>query len=359
MKTERKPLQYPCGEPPEAGTVQEVAPGVLWLRMPLPLALDHINLWAVRDGEGWAVFDTGMNTADTLTAWNALIGRDAPLGERGPSRVFATHMHPDHVGVAGWLTRTFDCELWMTRGEYLSCRVLVADTGRAAPEEGVRFYRRAGWDDAAIERYRSRFGGFGEHIAPLPESYRRLRDGQRLHIGAHEWQVVVGSGHSPEHACFYCPELKVLISGDQVLPRISSNVSVFPTEPHADPMGEWLDSLDKLKAQIPDDVLVLPAHGEPFHGLHARLDHLRGGHLRALERLHGLLVEGPGRAVDVFSVLFVARIDAGLLSLATGESLANLNYLVQRGRLTVSEDEQGVAWYHAQPQAVEEGTPAL
>ncbi|UVE16106.1 MBL fold metallo-hydrolase [Pseudomonas sp. LS44] len=348
MKPTRKALQYPCGKPPEAGTALEVAPGVLWLRMPLPLTLDHINLWAVRDGEGWAIFDTGMHTTQTEEAWRTLFAVGAPLGEHGPTRVFATHMHPDHIGMAGWLTRTYACELWMTRTEYLNCRVLVADTGRQAPPEGVRFYQRAGWTAEQIEHYRARFGGYGKKVSPLPESYQRLRDGQRLTIGAHQWQVVVGSGHSPEHACFYCPELNVLISGDQVLPRISSNVSVHPTEPAADPMGEWMYSLDKLKAELPADVLVLPAHGEPFRSLHDRLDHLKNGHLRALDRLRELLAEGPKRAVDVFSVLFAAGIDNELLPLATGESLANLNYLVQRGEVTASEDAHGAVWYQMQ-----------
>ncbi len=344
-KPVRVPLVYPCGEPPATGTVKEIAAGVLWLRMPLPLSLSHINLWAVRDGDGWAIFDTGMHTAETVQAWDALIGEGAPLGEQGLSRVLVTHMHPDHVGMAGWLTRRYACELWMTRDEYLNCRVLAADTGREAPVEGVNFYRRAGWDEAALAHYQARFGSFGEMISPLPQSYRRLRDGQTLRIGEHDWHVVVGAGHSPEHACFYCPELKLLISGDQVLPRISSNVSVFPTEPLADPMHDWLESLDKLRQQIPDDVLVLPAHDDPFHGLHARLNHLEGSHRRALDRLQELLAEGPRRVVDVFSALFARKIDGGLLSLATGESLANLNYLVARGKVVVTEDTEGVAWY--------------
>ncbi|WP_346727569.1 MBL fold metallo-hydrolase [Zestomonas insulae] len=346
-KPERIPLVYPCGDAPDAGQVREVAPGVLWLRMPLPLSLDHINLWAVEDGDGWAIFDTGMCTADTRDTWRALVAADGPLGGRRLTRIFATHMHPDHIGMAGWLTRKFSCELWMTRGEYMTCRVLVADTGREAPAEGIRFYRRAGWDNEAMETYCARFGGYGKHISPLPQSYRRLQGGQVLRIGAHDWQVVIGSGHSPEHACFYCAELNLLISGDQVLPRISPNVSVFPTEPHADPMGEWLESLAKLKRELPDDVLVLPAHNDPFEGLHARLDRLDSGHRRSFERLLQSLSEAPKRVVDVFGALFARPIDAELLPLATGEALANLNYLVQRGAVSVSEDAEGVAWYRA------------
>jgi glyoxylase-like metal-dependent hydrolase (beta-lactamase superfamily II) len=338
-------LVYPFAAPPEAGTVLQVAPGVLWMRMPLPMMLNHINLWAIEDGDGWAVVDTGMRTDETLDAWRKLFAI-ATDGKR-LSRIFVTHMHPDHVGMAGWLTRKFDARLWMTRLEYLNCRVLTADTGREAPHDGVLFYQRAGWSDAAIENYRARFGNFGKRIHALPDSYRRISDGEVLRIGAHDWRVIVGTGHSPEHACLYCPELKLLISGDQVLPRISSNVSVHPTEPDEDPMRDWLASLDKLKREVPDDVLVLPAHNECFRGLHARLDHLAASQLRSIARLSKSLAE-PKRAIDVFGALFARGIgqgDTGLLSLATGESLACLNYLMHRGEVRRRLDDQGVAWY--------------
>ncbi len=207
---EGKPvLQYPCGEAPAAGTASEIAPGMLWLRMPMPFALNHINLWALRDSNGWVVIDTGLQTSDTAAAWHKLFADDGALAQGGVTRVFATHMHPDHIGMAGWLTRKFDCRLWMTRIEYLMCRILAADTGRAAPDDGVRFYRRAGWDDQAIELYRMRFGGFGKFVHALPDNFRRLSDGEILTIGEHSWRVITGNGHSPEHACFYSAELKL------------------------------------------------------------------------------------------------------------------------------------------------------
>lgn len=345
--SERQPLAYPFDSAPGVGELLEVASGVYWVRMPLPLSLDHINLWVVADGEGWALFDTGIHSEESLAAWRQLLAPGGPLGGKPVTRVFVTHMHPDHVGLAGWLTREYGCELWMTFGEYMNCRVLAADSGREAPAEAIRFYTRAGWDAQAISQYRARFGGFGRHIAPLPQSFRRLQHGQRLRIGQHEWQVVVGGGHSPEHASFHCPSLRLLISGDQVLPRISPNVSVFPTEPMADPMQQWLDSLARLRREVPDDVLVLPAHNEPFRPLHARLDRLDEGHRRALERLLVALEEGPKRVIDLFGVLFRRPIDGEVLPLATGECIANLNHLLHQGLVVVGEDEQGVAWYGA------------
>ena len=344
-RVEKPTLFYPFEAPPEAGRTLEVAPGVVWMRLSLPMALNHINVWGLEDQDGWAVVDTGMRNEDTLAAWRGLFANAAET--RPLTRVFVTHMHPDHVGMAGWLTRKFNCRLWMTRQEYLNCRVLAADTGREAPDDAIAFYHRAGWSDAAIENYRARFGNFGKYIHALPDSYRRMQDGEVIRIGRHNWRVIVGTGHSPEHACLYCPDLKLLISGDQVLPRISSNVSVHPTEPDANPMQDWLHSLDKLRREVPDDVLVLPSHNDCFRGLHARLDYLAASQRRSLDRLLKTLKE-PRRVVDVFSTLFGRRIeegDAGLLNLATGESLACLNYLLHRGEVHRRLDDSGVAYY--------------
>jgi glyoxylase-like metal-dependent hydrolase (beta-lactamase superfamily II) len=346
VELERKPtLVYPFEAPPPRGGTIEVAPGVRWIRMPLPYALNHINLWALDDGDGWAIVDTGVSNGETATVWRELFA-NAP-DQRPLTRLFVTHMHPDHVGMAGWLTRKFGVRLWMTRLEYLTCRVTVSDTGREAPVDGTAFFRRAGWGDAEIESYLVRFGNFGKHIHALPDSYRRLHDGEALSIGAHTWRVVVGNGHSPEHACLYCPDLKVLISGDQVLPRISSNVSVYPIEPDANPMADWLGSLAKLKREVPDEVLVLPAHNECFRGLHARIDSMLRGQEAALKRLRRTL-ESPKRAIDVFSALFarpIGETDVTLLGMATGESLACLNYLLHRGEVCREIDVNGQAWY--------------
>jgi len=336
-------LRYPFEGVPAPGMAQQVTRGVLWLRMRLPMAgLNHINVWALEDGDGWTLADTGMQTPDTMADWQSALA--GPLQRRTVRRVICTHMHPDHVGMAGWLTRHHECRLWMTRLEYITCRMLVADTGREAPADGVRFYRAAGWDEEALERYRARFGAFGKAVHALPDSYRRVVDGEELDIGGLSWQAVIGRGHSPEHLCLYCPQLKVFISGDQVLPRITSNVSVFPTEPDADPLSEWLESLGTLRKRVPDDVLVLPSHNEPFHGLHARLGELIAGHEVRLRRVREELAT-PRRAVDVFGVLFRRRVGADMLSFATGESLAHLNCLMARGHAVREVDASGVDWY--------------
>jgi glyoxylase-like metal-dependent hydrolase (beta-lactamase superfamily II) len=344
---ERRPvLSYPFAATPAPGSGEtvEVAPGVLWLRMPLGGSLAFINVWALADGDGWTVVDTGMRTDLTAAGWKGAFA--GALAGRPVTRVIATHMHPDHVGMAGWIRHKFGADLWMTRLEYMTCRLLAADTGREAPEDGVRFYRAAGWDQAALDNYAARFGGFGKGVYPMPDSYRRISEGETIRIGDRDWRVVVGSGHSPEHACLYQPELKLLISGDQVLPRISSNVSVFPTEPDADPLTDWLTSLARIQTLIPDDVLVLPAHNDPFYGLHARLEALIRGHERGLLRLERSLAE-PKRAIDVFGALFARPISGDLLGMATGEGLAHLNCLMGRGRALKEMDEDGVTWWRA------------
>ena len=345
-ESRRPRLVYPFETVPETGSGQavEVAPGVLWLRQPLDGMLGFINVWAIADGEGWAVVDTGVQTKETAQAWRAAFA--GALEGRPITRVIVTHLHPDHVGLAGWIARKFSARLWMTRLEYFQCRMLAADTGREAPEDGVRFFHAAGWDEEGIDTYKAKFGGFGKAIYQLPDSYRRMVDGEVFRIGDHDWRVVTGQGHSPDHACLWSEELGVLISGDQVLPRISSNVSVFPTEPDADPLTDWITSLAKVKATVPDDVLVLPAHNDPFRGLHARIDHLIGGHERGLGRLQGKLQE-PKRAVDVFGALFARPIGPDLLGMATGEALAHLNCLMGRGLAVREPDADGVAWYRA------------
>ncbi len=324
--------------------MMEVAPGVHWIRMPLPMSLNHINLWAIEDDGGWTLIDTGMKTPEIATAWEALLA--GPLARLPVKRVMCTHMHPDHVGMAGWLTRRFGCPFTMTRLEYVTCRMLVADTGREAPPDALQFYKACGWEHSELERYKARFGEFGRMVYALPDSFHRLSHNDEFSMGGRVWKALIGTGHSPEHLCLYCAELRVFISGDQVLPKITSNVSVFPTEPEADPLSDWLESLTSIAALVPGDVLVLPSHNEPFFGLHTRIDQLVQGHEASLQRLADALSE-PKAARDIFSLLFRRPVSGGILQMATGESVAHLNCLMRRRRITRWTDASGVARYQA------------
>lgn len=337
-------LIYPFAEKPQPGETIEVAPGVLWLRMALPFQLNHINLWLLEDGDGWTIVDTGLNDGATKANWERVL--EGRLGGRPVTRIIVTHLHPDHVGLAGWLVERFDVPLHMSRTDYLLCRTLVMDTGREAPHEGVRFYQAAGFPDEALAKYRERFGGFGMAVYRLPQSFRRLQEGDTLAIGGREWRIVIGRGHAPEHACLWCKEAGLLISGDQVLPRISSNVSVFPTEPEANPLQDWIDSCVRLRELLPADTLVLPAHNEPFRNVAKRLSDLIDGHEEGMAKLVELCRE-PRRAVEVFPALFRSRITGGNYIMATGESIAHLNCLIARGAMTRERDGNGVDHYRS------------
>ncbi len=342
-------LTYPWGRHinPAPGEPREIAPGIYWVRFPMPMSLDHINLWLLEDGDGWTVVDTCLDTPTSREIWESLFSDF--MGGKPITRVICTHMHPDHVGLAGWLVKRFGCELWMTREEFLMCRAMVADTGREAPEVALDFYRAAGYNTQQLQRYRDKFGNFGKAIHPLPDSFRRLMDSETLTIGGRYWQIIVGAGHSPEHAALYCPAKKLLISGDQVLPRITPNVSVFPTEPYGDPVSEWIQSCNRIRSLLPDDLLVLPSHEAPFYGLHTRLTQIIETHKRDLNALYEHL-SAPRRAVDCFPALFKREIDNSTLGLATGETLAHLNCLVERRQATVERDTDGVNWYRQLPE---------
>ena len=337
-------LTYPLGrQAPEPGTSIEIAPGIGWTRLPVPGSLKHINVWALDDGAGVALVDTGLDIPASREAWESLF--DGPLRGRTATRVIVTHFHPDHVGLAGWLCRRFGVRLWMSREEWLFARMLSLDVREAPPEDAIAYWRAAGWSDERIAAEAAKgWGRFSAAVSEIPQSLVRMRDGDEIEIGDRRWRVVVGSGHCPEHACLVDDAGGVMIAGVQVLPRITSNVSVWMSEPEGDPLGDWLASIDRLRALAPD-LLVLPAHGEPFTGLHARLDALEHGHRDRLDALHDHLRE-PRRAVDCFSILFGRRIDDSIMGLATGESLAHLRRLEVEGR-AVREMRDGVCWYEA------------
>ena len=354
IATSERGLTYPWGaNAPAAGETIRIADSLSWARIPMPGSLGHINSWLLDDagdvgsadegGDGVAIVDTGLMLTACSDAWKALFA--GSLADARITRVLCTHLHPDHIGLAGWLAKRFDAPLYMTRGEWLTARFMIADVRDEPPAEVSAMQRGAGWDEEAIEAARaSGWSRMGRMVFRLPYGYRRLTDGQTLDFGPHRWRVVVGSGHSPEHACLLNETDGVLVSGDQVLPRISSNVSMSSSEPDADPLGEWLASIDKLLT-LPDDLLVCPAHGEPFKGLHVRLAALRDEHHERLDALAAALAE-PRRAVDCFSLLFRREIGPSHIGLATGETLAHLRHLEVEGRVR-REVRNGVWWWEA------------
>lgn len=314
---------------PAAGGVVEVDPGVLWVRLPLPFALDHINVWLLADGPGWTLVDTGIGDDATRTAWER-ISRDV-LGGRPLLRVVCTHYHPDHVGLAGWFAARHGAELWCSQAEFLHARLYTSERLARATAAARRFYRRAGVPAAEQPRLLEQVPSYRRYVRDVPTSYHRLREGAELRIGGLAWRVVVGRGHSPEHVCLHAPARGLLVSGDQVLPAITPNVSVWPSEPDADPVADFLETVEALR-RVPDGVAVLPSHGRPFRGLHRRLDELASHHRQRLEDVLAACAE-PRTAHEVMLSMFPRDLDPHQTTFAVGEGLAHINHLVEVGLL--------------------------
>jgi len=345
VPTSYRGLDYPLGAfAPARGELHRLSAGLRWARISLPGSLGHINCWVLDDEDGVAICDTGMSVPACVEDWESIFAGE--LADIRVTRILGTHFHPDHIGLAGWLADRFDAPVWMTRGEWLTAQLSRADARDAVPADVIALRRAAGWSaDQIAASLKRGWGRMRNYVTQMPLSYRRLQDGDRLTIGPCAWTVVTGNGHSPEHACLLNARDGLLIAGDQVLPRISSNVSLSVTEPEGDPLGDWLSSIDKLLA-LPEDVLVLPAHGEPFRGLHTRLTALRDEHLGQLDALAGHLAE-PRRAVDCFGLLFSRAIGEDALPLASGEALSHLRHLEVTGRAVREVSDDAIWWYRA------------
>lgn len=339
-------IRYRFDTVPPAGMTLDVVPGIKWLRMPLPLALDHINLYLIANGDGWMIIDCGMKGRQTRDLWLQVFASE--LDGKPVNAVLSTHMHPDHIGQAGWLVGHWQVPFYMTFGEYFTARTYSAPA-QEIPEawQHDNYAARTGMPAEHVQTMRKGTAGFSSVVEPLPRSYRRLYDGQILTLGDQRWQVIVGGGHSPEHACLYNAALNVLLSGDQVLPQISSNVSITSTEPEANPLQEWLHSLQRLMA-LPEDVLVCPAHNAPFTGLHVRLRELLAHHEQQLAAVEVALAE-PQTAYALLPVLFSKPLHNEQLMMAMGECLAHLQLLLARGAIACERDASGVDVYRAVP----------
>ncbi|MEO0035731.1 MAG: hypothetical protein RLZZ501_1754 [Pseudomonadota bacterium] len=334
------PLTYPFELPPEPGRLIEVAPGISWFQMPLPFALDHINLWALDDEEGGlTLIDCGVADAVTRQLWSALLS--GPLAGRPVRRLIATHFHPDHIGLAGWLAERLSVELTATQGEWLFARMLWLEDSPAYYTNQTEFYRRLGLDPATCATISRRGNSYRPRIDPIPVRFKGVEDGAVLRIGGREWRAIVTAGHSPAHLSLYCPEAGVLISGDQVLPRISPIVGVWPQQPDENPLAPFLAALTRLEA-LPEDTLVLPSHGLPFHGLHPRLADLAAHHGERLDRTRAAL-DRPATTAEVMRSLFPRAMDPSQIVFAVGETLAHLAYLVERGEVH-RETAAGGVW---------------
>lgn len=338
-------LHYPLGDRlPALGATLKIAPGVKWVRMGLPFALDHINLWLLRDRwdgrEGWAIVDCGITDGLTRGAWEQVFATQ--LEGLPVLRVIVTHMHPDHIGLAHWLTEKWDCGLWISATDWNAARLAAQPGGGFGGDSTAAHFQRHGVDDPdKLDKVRQRSNYYANMVPAVPQRYHRLMDGQLLRIGEHDWRCHAGYGHAPEHIALHSAALGVLISGDMVLPRISTNVMVIDLEPEADPLALFLASIERLRA-LPADTLVLPSHGKPFTGLHTRIDQLREHHAERFAEVLAACAGAPQTAAELVPVLFKRPLDLHQLTFALGESIAHLHALWFQGRLRRSRGADGV-----------------
>ncbi len=326
---------------PDLGTFTPIASGIFWLRMPLPFDLNHINLYLVEDGEGYALIDTGIGTKETESLWNMIF---ESLG-KPITKVIVTHMHPDHIGMAGHIVDKFKAPLYMSRAEYFTARALRAGAQGASDWQDDEYLLHCGMSEEyrqISQAKRAEGKGIGQVIKPIPLHYIRLKDADEILIGQHHWRIIVGEGHSPEHLCLHCEEINVLISGDHILPKISPNIGVYSTEPEANPLELYLSTLTKF-SDLADDCLVLPSHKLPFIGVHVRIQELIKHHQEHLSNLFAFCSQG--RTVEqCLPILFDRKLNEHNMFFAIAESLAHLNYLYKSNQLqrTVNDDGQYV-----------------
>jgi len=344
-------LAYPLGDTlPAAGEAIDIAPGVRWLRMPLPFALDHINLWLLRDRaddgrEGWAIVDCGVANDATRAAWERVF--EQHLDGLPVLRVIVTHMHPDHIGNAHWLTERWGCRLWISATDWYAARLASQSTTGFGGDDAAAFFGEHGLvDPEAIAKVRGRGGYYASMVPQVPRRFRRLTDGLALRIGEHDWRCIAGYGHAPEHMSLHCAALGVLISGDMLLPRISTNISVIDLEPEADPLPLFLASIERLRA-LPADTLVLPSHGKPFRGVHERVAQLVRHHEQHFDAVVEACRARPCSAADLLPVLFRRQLDLHQTTFAMGEAVAHLHALAGMGRLRGRLDADGIRRFSA------------
>ena len=350
MNPLERELQYPLHDMlPAPGTTIEVAAGVRWIRMALPFALDHINLWLLRDRldarEGWTAVDCCISHDESRAQWQQVF--DTQLDGLPILQVVVTHMHPDHLGLAHWLcdrwsTPEHECRLWISATDYNAARLASQSTTAFGGEGAARFFASHGLNaPETVEKIRGRANYYPSLVPALPPRYRRMQDGDVIAIGGHGWRCISGFGHAPEHIALYCAELQVLISGDMMLPRISTNVSVYEMEPEANSLKLFLDSIEKFR-DLPPDTLVLPSHGKPFRGLQARIRQLHEHHRDRLDEVMAASRERAVSAADILPVLFKRPLDLHQTTFAMGESVAHLHALWHAGKLRRERDAEGV-----------------
>ena len=345
----------------------ELVPGVKWIRMALPFALDHINLWLLRDElqdpenpsvmvSGWTVVDCCISADSAKAQWKTIF--ETQLEGLPILRVIATHMHPDHIGLAHWLCEQWTtphhvCRLWASATDFNAASNASGGITGFGGESAALFYAAHGMADVqALDQIRARGSYYPSLVPAVPSSYCRLMDSKSITIGVgankHAWHCISGYGHAPEHIALHCAALGVLIAGDMVLPRISTNVSVYDQEPEADALRLFLESIDKF-LPLDANTLTLPSHGKPFRGLHTRIAQLHDHHRDRLAEVRDACGRQPCSAADILPIMFKRTLDLHQTTFAMGEAVAHLHYLWLDGTLKRHLQADGVYRFSIAP----------
>ncbi|MCU9840482.1 MBL fold metallo-hydrolase [Ruegeria sp. WL0004] len=329
-------LIFPFEKMPDFGDVCEVADGILWIRIPLPYQLDHVNIYLVRDHVGWAVIDTGIKTMEAIAAWEAYFA--GPLSGILISKVIVTHHHPDHIGLAGWMCERFDAPLLTSYSTYMGSKVISLGGNERQTRSYFDFYTRHGMSREGAGIVAIQGNDYLRRVGELPDSFLRLLMSDVLEIGDRTFRIITGDGHAHEQVLLYCKEEKLLFAADQILEKISPNVSVYADERSGDPLGHFLRSLRFLRAEIPNDVLILPGHRRPFVGLQQRCAELEAHHEERCDLIRSACSVRPHTNAELVGILFLRELDAHQMSFAFTETLAHVNRLVRRGEIETVPD---------------------
>ncbi len=328
--------------------LRQVLPGILMFTLPVDYGIDHVNIYLIRDGEGWCLFDTGADCEAARALWlRALAG---PLAA-GLTRIIVSHHHPDHLGLAVWLQERTGAPILMREEELaVAWQTHVASASDRA--YCIDFMRRHGLAPEAAQQV---VGGVlqSNMACAVPERVEPLEAGQTLHIGDHAFDVLVLGGHSIAQICLYEPRLRLLLTGDQLLERITPNIGVWPYG-ETDPLPRYLDSLRIIAGMEIEH--VLPAHHRVYHAGVERAHGLVAHHQRALRKFMARLGAGGMNATELSYAVYGAQGDPLHGYLAMGETLAHLLWLARSGYVRGEETSAATRWY---PVTAAGGEPTL
>ncbi len=344
MKEKLDKILFPIKKPPNFGEILEISDDIFWARMPLPMILNHVNVYILNSSDGLTIIDTGINTKECIFAWEKILKDN--FFKKKINQIIITHHHPDHIGLAGWFAVRYDAKIFSSRTSWLMARMLTLDVQNRPDSQVIKFWKNSGMNKKLLnKKYNERPFNFSDSVFKIPIGFESLSVGQTIQINKDNWKIEIGNGHAPEHLMIYNSEKAIIFSGDQIIANISSNLGVYATEPNLDTVGLWIDSCKKFLKIFDDNFLVLPGHKLPFYGAKLRLNQLITHHENILKNIEDKLLSNEFSAVELFETVFGRDIRENEYVLALGETIGHINYFKKRGLLSWTENEDEVLFY--------------